>query len=72
MVLKIATGALFSIMASLESLSSMVAASLWPVIFATTLNHNMRSGTAYYILSSIIFIMIPLARYVCAGYNAIL
>jgi hypothetical protein len=53
-------GALFSIIASLESTAGLVASIVWPLIFPFTLEHNLRPGTAYTFMAALGILLLPL------------
>lgn len=56
-------GALFSIVASAETLGGLVAGVVYPIILPLTLEHNLRPGTAYMVMAALGLIPIPLIRY---------
>ena len=58
------SGALFSIVASVESLASLLAGIAFPIILPITLEHNLNPGTSYMIMSAVGVIGLPFLMYV--------
>ena len=52
-------GALFSIVASLESGVLLVASVLWPLIFPLTLKHNLKPGMTYVFMAALASLILP-------------
>lgn len=53
-------GAIFSIIASLESVVTLLAGVIWPLIFPFTLQHGMRTGMTYIFMAALGFSPVPL------------
>jgi len=53
-------GAVFSTMATLESLMLLLAGVVWPHVFTLTLQYNARPGTSYIFMAILGFMVLPL------------
>ena len=52
-------GALFSIIASVESLAAVAGSAVWSYIFPLTLDRNMRPGTTFMLIAAIGYAVVP-------------